>query len=201
MKFQKWNIGTPAEEDVSLLRSAGYPYLLSAVLAARGITTAEAAAEALERDRKLTISPLLMRDMDRAVARIQRAVADGETIAVFGDYDVDGITSTVLLMDYLKSCGAKCLRHIPRRIEEGYGLSKEAIRALREQGATLMITVDCGITGNEEVAYAASIGLDVVVTDHHECKEELPAAAAVVDPHRPDCPYPFQHLAGVGGAL
>ena len=113
MKFQKWNIGTPAEEDVSLLRSAGYPYLLSAVLAARGITTAEAAAEALERDRKLTISPLLMRDMDRAVARIQRAVADGETIAVFGDYDVDGITSTVLLMDYLKSCGAKCLRHIP----------------------------------------------------------------------------------------
>ena len=119
---------------------------------------------------------MLMRDMDRAVARIQRAIADGETIAVFGDYDVDGITSTVLLMDYLKSCGARCLRHIPRRIEEGYGLSKEAIRALRDQGATLMITVDCGITGNEEVAYAASIGLDVVVTDHHECKEELPAA-------------------------
>ena len=84
-----------------------------------------------------------MRDMDRAVARIQRAVAEGETIAVFGDYDVTAITSTVLLMDYLKSCGAKCLRHIPRRIEEGYGLSKEAIRALREQGATLMITVDC----------------------------------------------------------
>ena len=201
MKFQKWNIGTPAEEDVSLLRSAGYPYLLSAVLAARGITTAEAAAEALERDRKLTLSPMLLRDMDRAVARIQRAISGGETIAVFGDYDVDGITSTVLLMDYLKSCGAKCLRHIPRRIEEGYGLSKEAIRALREQGATLMITVDCGITGNEEVAYAASIGLDVVVTDHHECKEELPAAAAVVDPHRPDCPYPFKHLAGVGVAL
>ena len=159
------------------------------------------AAEALERDRSLSMSPMLMRDMDKAVARIQRAISQGETIAVFGDYDVDGITSTVLLMDYLKSCGVRCLRHIPRRIEEGYGLSKEAIQGLRDQGATLMITVDCGITGNEEVDFAASIGLDVVITDHHECKEELPRALAVVDPHRSDCPYPFKHLAGVGVAL
>ena len=201
MRFKKWNIGTPAERDVALLRSAGYPYLLSTVLAARGVTTAEAAAEALERDRSLSMSPMLMRDMDKAVARIQRAISQGETIAVFGDYDVDGITSTVLLMDYLKSCGVRCLRHIPRRIEEGYGLSKEAIQGLRDQGATLMITVDCGITGNEEVDFAASIGLDVVITDHHECKEELPRALAVVDPHRSDCPYPFKHLAGVGVAL
>lgn len=159
MRFKKWNIGTPAERDVALLRSAGYPYLLSTVLAARGVTTAEAAAEALERDRSLSMSPMLMRDMDKAVARIQRAISQGETIAVFGDYDVDGITSTVLLMDYLKSCGVRCLRHIPRRIEEGYGLSKEAIQGLRDQGATLMITVDCGITGNEEVDFAASIGM------------------------------------------
>ena len=201
MRFKKWNIGTPAERDVALLRSAGYPYLLSTVLAARGVTTAEAAAEALERDRSLSMSPMLMRDMDKAVARIQRAISQGETIAVFGDYDVDGITSTVLLMDYLKSCGVRCLQHIPRRIEEGYGLSKEAIQGLRDQGATLMITVDCGITGNEEVDFAASIGLDVVITDHHECKEELPRALAVVDPHRSDCPYPFKHLAGVGVAL
>ena len=201
MRFKKWNIGTPAERDVALLRSAGYPYLLSTVLAARGVTTAEAAAEALERDRSLSMSPMLMRDMDKAVARIQRAISQGETIAVFGDYDVDGITSTVLLMDYLKSCGVRCLRHIPRRIEEGYGLSKEAIQGLRDQGATLMITVDCGITGNEEVDFAASIGLDVVITDHHECKEELPPACAVVDPHRPDCGYPFKHLAGCGVAL
>ena len=201
MKFKKWNIGSPAEQDVALLRTAGYPYLLSTVLAARGITTPEAAAEFLERERQLTISPMLMRDMDKAVERIQRAIADGETIAVFGDYDVDGITSTVLLRDYLKSCGVRCLRHIPRRIEDGYGLSKDAIASLREQGATLMITVDCGITGNEEVAFANSIGLDVVVTDHHECKETLPDAVAVVDPHRPDCPYPFKHLAGVGVAL
>ena len=201
MKFKKWNIGSPKAEDVALLRSAGYPYLLSTVLAARGVSSAEGAAEFLDRERKLTIYPMLMRDMGKAVTRIQRAIASGETIAVFGDYDVDGITSTVLLMDYLKSCGVNCLRYIPRRIEDGYGLSKDAIQGLHDQGATLMITVDCGITGNEEVEFANSLGMDVVVTDHHECKENLPAAVAVVDPHRPDCPYPFKHLAGCGVAL
>ena len=201
MKFQKWNIGTPDERDVALLRSAGYPCLLSTVLAARGITSAEAAAEFLERSRKLTHSPMLLKDMDKAVERIQRAISQKETIAVFGDYDVDGITSTVLLRDYLQSCGVKCLRYIPRRIEDGYGLSEDAIRGLHDQGATLMVTVDCGITGNEEVDFANSLGMDVVITDHHECKENLPAAVAVVDPHRADCPYPFKHLAGVGVAL
>ena len=201
MKFKKWNINTPAEQDVNQLRSAGYPYLLSTVLASRGITTTEAAAEYLDLERSLSISPMLMRDMDKAVERIQRAISDGETIAIFGDYDVDGITATVLLQDYLKSCGVRCLRYIPRRIEDGYGLSKETIQNLYDQGATLMITVDCGITGNEEVEFANSIGMDVVVTDHHECKEILPNAVAVVDPHRPDCAYPFKHLAGVGVAL
>ena len=201
MKFKKWNIGTPAAEDVALLQSAGYPYLLSTVLAARGIATPEQAAEFLDRERALTLSPMLLRDMDKAVGRIQRAIAAGETVAVFGDYDVDGITSTVLLMDYLKSCGVRCLRYIPRRIEDGYGLSRDAIQGLHDQGATLMITVDCGITGNDEVDFANSLGMDVVVTDHHECKASLPAACAVVDPHRPDCPYPFKHLAGVGVAL
>ena len=201
MKYQKWHIGTASEQDTALLKEAGYPSLLATVLAARGITTAEAAAEALERETSLTISPMLMRDMDKAVARIQKALANDETIAVFGDYDVDGITSTVLLLDYLKNCGAKCLRYIPRRIEDGYGLSKDAIQGLRDKGATLMITVDCGITGNEEIDFAASIGMDVVVTDHHECKENLPRAVAVVDPHRPDDTYPFKYLAGVGVAL
>ena len=196
MKYQKWHIGTASEQDTALLKEAGYPSLLATVLAARGITTSEAAAEALERETSLTISPMLMRDMDKAVARIQKALANDETIAVFGDYDVDGITSTVL-----KNCGAKCLRYIPRRIEDGYGLSKDAIQGLRDKGATLMITVDCGITGNEEIDFAASIGMDVVVTDHHECKENLPRAVAVVDPHRPDDTYPFKYLAGVGVAL
>ena len=130
MKFKKWSIGTPEERDVALLRNAGYPYLLSTVLASRGISTTESAAEFLDLERSLTLSPMLMRDMDKAVERIQQAIATGETIAVFGDYDVDGITSTVLLMDYLKNCGARCLRYIPRRIEDGYGLSTDAIQSL-----------------------------------------------------------------------
>ncbi len=201
MKYERWNIGSPAQQTVGLLRSAGYPYLLATVLAARGVSSAEEAAAFLERERTLLYSPLLMKDMDRAVARIRRAIAEGETVAVFGDYDVDGITSTVLMRDYLKTCGVNCLRYIPRRIEDGYGLSCDAIRNLRRQGATLLVTVDCGITGNEEVDFANSIGMDVVVTDHHECKGELPHAAAVVNPHRADCPYPFKCLAGVGVAL
>ncbi len=201
MKYKRWNVGSPVDADVERLCNAGYSYLLSSVLASRGVTSPEAAAEFLERDRNLSLSPMLMRDMDKAASRIQQAINTGETIAVFGDYDVDGITSTVMLLDYLKSCGVNCLRFIPHRIEDGYGLSCDAIRGLREKGATLMVTVDCGITGNEEVDYANSLGLDVVVTDHHECKEAIPNAAAVVDPHRPDCPYPFKHLAGCGVAL
>lgn len=201
MKYEKWSIGEPAQQTVALLREAGYPYLLSTVLAARGIDTAGEARECLKQDGKLLYSPLLMKDMDRAVARIRRAVAGHEIIAVFGDYDVDGITSTVLLRDYLKSCGASCLRYIPRRIEDGYGLSRDALQRLRDHGASLLVTVDCGITGNAEVEFANSIGMDVVVTDHHECKGDLPHAVAVVNPHRADCPYPFKSLAGVGVAL
>ena len=129
MKFKKWNIGTPAEQDVALLRSAGYPSLLSTVLAARGVSSVEAAAEFLDRERSLSISPMQMRDMDKAVARIQRAINDGETIAVFGDYDVDGITATVLLMDYLKSCGAHCLRYIPAALKTATACPKRLSRA------------------------------------------------------------------------
>ena len=166
-------VGIMGKSMVRNLMKAGYPVQI--------YNRTRSKAEALERETTLTLSPMLMRDMDKAVAHIQRAISQGETIAVFGDYDVDGITSTVLLLDYLKGCGAHCLRYIPRRIEDGYGLSRDAIAGLREQGVTLMITVDCGITGNEEVNFAASIGMDVVITDHHECKEELPRAVAVVD--------------------
>ena len=201
MKFRKWDTAAPNPAAFAALRKAGYPSLLAAVLSARGVGSASEAEAALAQGERLSVSPMLMKDMDRAVARVRRAIEGGETVAVFGDYDVDGITSTVLLTDYLRSRGVHCLRHIPRRIEDGYGLSSGAIGRLREQGASLMISVDCGITGNEEVDYANSIGLDVVITDHHECKETLPDAAAVVDPHRPDCPYPFKYLAGVGVAL
>ena len=201
MKFQKWHIADPRPEARARLTAAGYPCLVSAVLASRGIDTAEEAAAFLEHEQRLTYSPFLMADMDKAAERVQQALTSGERIAVFGDYDVDGITATCILVDYLRSRGADVLHYIPRRIEDGYGLSCDAIEGLHRQGARLLITVDCGITGVEEVDFANSLGMDVVITDHHECKEVLPAAAAVVDPHRPDCPYPFKHLAGCGVAL
>ena len=201
MKFQKWHIAEPHPEAAARLTAAGYPCLVSAVLASRGIRTAEEAAAFLEHEQRLTYSPFLMADMDKAVARVQQALADHEKIAVFGDYDVDGITATCILVDYLQGRGADVLHYIPRRIEDGYGLSCDAIEGLYRKGARLLITVDCGITGVEEVGFANSLGMDVVITDHHECKETLPRAAAVVDPHRPDCPYPFKHLAGCGVAL
>ena len=119
---------------------------------------------------------------------------------MFGDYDVDGITATVILVDYLKSRGVDVLHYIPRRIEDGYGLGQDAIRSLHEQGVSLLITVDCGITGVEEVDFAASLGMDVVITDHHECKDTLPRAVAVVDPTGRTAPIP-SYLAGCGVAL
>ena len=200
MKYKKWNLPASAP-SADALEEAGYPALLSAVLASHGITDGPAADDFLKIEDSLSLSPLLMKDMDRAVVRIRAALDAGEHMAVFGDYDVDGITATAILVDYLRRCGAQVSHYIPRRIEDGYGLSADAMRTLRGQGITLVITVDCGITGVEEVDFAASLGMDVVVTDHHECKDELPRAIAVVDPHRPDCPYPFKHLAGCGVAL
>ena len=144
---------------------------------------------------------MLLKDMDRAVLRVTRALKRGETIAVYGDYDVDGITATCLLTDCLTRLGGRVRSYIPDRLEEGYGLNEEAVLHLAQQGVTLIITVDCGITAAREVEFARELGIDVVITDHHECKQAIPEAAAVVDPHRPDCPYPFKGLAGVGVAL
>ena len=201
MKFPSWHVAPEHGAAAKCLADAGYSYLVSGVLASRGVERVEDAAEFLAQETALSHSPFLMRDMDKAAARITQAIADGERIAIFGDYDVDGITATCILVDYLKGRGADVVHYIPRRIEDGYGLSREAIEGLRKGGATLLVTVDCGITGVEEVAFARSIGMDVVVTDHHECKETLPEASAVVDPRRGDCGYPFKHLAGCGVAL
>ncbi|NLU23820.1 MAG: single-stranded-DNA-specific exonuclease RecJ [Clostridiales bacterium] len=201
MKFQKWLLAAPDDAAMDTLTEAGYPYLVSAVLASRGISSGEEAAALLEREQSLAYSPFLMKDMDRAVERIDDALARGETMAVFGDYDVDGITATCILVDYLRSRGANCLHYIPRRLEDGYGLGNDALLSLHEKGVSLVITVDCGITGVEEVDYAATLDMELIITDHHECKEILPAAAAVVNPHRSDCAYPFPHLAGCGVAL
>ena len=201
MKYTQWNAAAFDQAAAERLHAAGHPRLLSAVMAARGVEAPGEAGALLVRERHLQNSPFLMKDMDKAVRRIRLALERGERMAVFGDYDVDGITSTVLLVHYLRSQGADCIKHIPRRIEDGYGLGRDALRALRDQGVTLVVTVDCGITGVEEARFAREIGLDLVITDHHECKEVLPEAVAVVDPRRSDCPYPFKHLAGVGVAL
>ena len=201
MKFKKWNLAPPDPEAQRQMEAAGVNPLAAAVLCARGLDTVEKARDFLSCEESLLLPPLEMADMDRAVKRVRLAWSRGEIIAVYGDYDVDGITSTCLLTDYLRRQGGQVIPYIPDRMEEGYGLNNDAVRSLAERGVTLIITVDCGITAVREVEYAASLGVDVIVTDHHECKEELPPAAAVVDPHRRDCPYRFKELAGVGVAL
>lgn len=133
---------------------------------------------------------------------MREAIERGETVAVYGDYDVDGITSACLVTSYLRSRGLKCLPYIPDRLEEGYGLNSAALDIVRAGGATLMITVDCGITAVEEARYARELGLDLIITDHHECgSASLPEALSVVDPKRPDCRYANKGLAGVGVAF
>ena len=198
MKYRQWNLRAPSPAAQAAMEADGVPPLAAAVLCARGLDTAEKARAFLRSDEDLLWDPFLMKDMDRAVGRIAAALDQGEHIAVYGDYDVDGITSTCLLTDYLRSRGARVTPYIPDRMEEGYGLSCSAVSALHNKGVSLIITVDCGITAVAEAEFAASLGIDVVITDHHECKDRIPAAAAVADPHRRDCGYPFKHLAGVG---
>lgn len=202
MKYDRWNLrpSGPAGSRAELER-AGLPPLCAAVLCARGVDTAPAASAFLAHGPNLLHDPFLLQDMEKAVERISRAIREQETVAVYGDYDVDGITATCLLTQFLRTLGGQVVSYIPDRTEEGYGLNNHAIDALARQGVTLIVTVDCGITAAQEVEYARALGVDVVITDHHQCKEVLPQAVAVVDPRRPDCSYPFPDLAGVGVAL
>ena len=201
MRYKQWKIAHPSPEGRAQLERAGIPSLLACVLSARGVTEPEQAWKLLTPGEEPLLDPMLLKDMDRAVLRVGRALKTGELMAVYGDYDVDGITSTCLLTDCLTRLGGRVRSYIPDRLEEGYGLNEEAVLHLAQQGVTLIITVDCGITAAREVEFARELGIDVVITDHHECKQAIPEAAAVVDPHRPDCPYPFKGLAGVGVAL
>lgn len=199
MKTKKWNIAWPDMDAIrTLINQCGYAPLTAAVLCARGMDTPEKAADFLNYDLSGLHDPFLLPDMQDAVTVITEAIEAGEHIAVFGDYDVDGITSTCVLVRYLKSRGAICSHYIPDRLTEGYGLNKAALLKLRQQGVSLVVTVDSGITAAEEIAYAREIGLKVVVTDHHECKDSLPDALAIVNPKRSDSKYPFKDLAGVG---
>lgn len=155
----------------------------------------------LKKDTSCFHEPFLMKDMEKAAEVIKKAVASGEKITVYGDYDVDGITSTALMVRALREMGADIDAYIPDRQSEGYGVNEGALKKIAENGTKLVITVDTGITAVAETEYAKKIGLRIIITDHHECKEVLPAAAAVVNPKRPDCPYPFKELAGVGVAF
>jgi len=200
LKYGIWNVGTPEVQGVNALVSCGYKPLTSMVLASRGVTGSSQAEAYLDCSAPL-IDPYAMTDMDKAVARIRKAAEDGEIVAVFGDYDVDGITSTCLLTDFLRGQGVACLSYIPGRLEEGYGLNPIAIHQLHSQGVSLIITVDCGITAIEEAQLCKQLGIDLVITDHHECKDVLPEAVAIIDPHRPDGGYPHKNLSGVGVAF
>ena len=202
MKTKRWVIAAPEEDRArALARAYGCAPLTASVLVARGIDTPQAAARWLSVDPREMHDPFLLAGMEQAVRVIREAVERGERIVVYGDYDVDGITATCILVDYLRSCGADCEYYIPNRLSEGYGLTRAAMEQLYRAGTRLIVTVDSGVTADEEVAMAHEFGMKVVVTDHHECHDALPAAEAVVDCKRQDCTYPFTSLAGVGAQL
>lgn len=202
MNYSNWKIEECPTDKLKMFTDAGYPALLAALLSVRGFGSVQEAKSFLDGGAELLCDPLLMKDMDRAAARIRRALSMRETVAVYGDYDVDGITSTCLLTDWLRSRGLECYPYIPDRIGEGYGLNSAAIDTLHGKGVSLIISVDCGITAAEEAKHAREVGVDLIITDHHECREQtIPEAIAVIDPKQDDCMYPNKDLAGVGVAL
>ncbi len=172
--------------------------LTAIILYNRGIYEDDAISRFLSRDLGSTHDPYLLKDMEKAAERIRRARDNQEKVTIYGDYDADGITSIAILYKHLTEMGIDVSYYVPDRIQEGYGVNRDALDKIRESGSSLIITVDTGITAVEESEYAKEIGLDVIVTDHHECKETIPNVYAAIDPKRKDCPYPFKSLAGVG---
>lgn len=200
MKF-KWMIDYENDENAvdHLAQELGIPNVLSRILLKRGIDCFDKARIYFRPDLEKLHDPFLMKDMDIAVERLHRALEKGEKILVYGDYDVDGVSGSSLFYLILsRMVGNKVTYYIPDRITEGYGLSNQAIQEYADKGVSLILTVDCGVTAVDEVRFANELGVDVVVCDHHEPGDELPPAVAILDPKRPDCPYPFKELAGVG---
>ncbi|MBE6621705.1 MAG: single-stranded-DNA-specific exonuclease RecJ [Ruminococcaceae bacterium] len=204
IKRKLWHAADRSDPDGAVAAIAarlgvGFPTAL--LLWHRGYKTPDAAAAFIHLETEILRDPFLLPDMIPACERIVAALDKQEKIVIYGDYDVDGVTAVSLLTLYLREKGGAVDYYIPNRLGEGYGVNREAVKTLVENGASLIITVDTGVTALDEVAYAASLGCDVVVTDHHECRELLPKAVAVVNPHRPDNTYPFTELAGVGVAF
>ena len=196
---KKWQIYETEENKIKEIEEKyQINKLLATILINRNITQEEEIRLFLEPTRKDFHDPFLITDMKKAVERIIQAIEKQEKITIYGDYDVDGITSITVLKSFLEDRGIEVDSYIPNRLEEGYGLNKEAIGKIVEKGCQLMITVDCGISAVEEIAYANSFGIETIVTDHHEPGNELPQAIAVIDNKRKDSEYPFRELAGVG---
>ena len=200
MNYRAWQLNQAADQDAEALRAEGFGVLLSRVLAARGVHTAEAAHHLLDGRDELS-DPFLLKDMDKAVERIQRAVEEEEPIVIFGDYDVDGVSATAILFECLSNQGAQVRCKLPSREGGGYGLNTDILKSLAAKGYTLVITVNNGIAAVEEARCAKELGIDLVITDHHLPGETLPEAVAVVDPNRPDDESPCKYLCGAGVAF
>lgn len=201
MILRKWEVRPlDKERAAAFAQTYGVPFFLAMLMNIRGLDDAAHLREFLGEGEPLS-DPFLLKDMDKAAARITRAVDNMEKIAVYGDYDADGVTSTAMLYSYLETRGADVIFYIPQREGEGYGMNIGAVEYLKEQGVTLIVTVDNGISSVQEVARANELGIDVVVTDHHRPQEILPDAVAVVDAYRPDDTSPYKHFSGVGIAF
>jgi single-stranded-DNA-specific exonuclease len=198
----RWNIfRCPPELRDELGKQLAIPSLVAQLLIKRGITDPREGEKFLSPLLQHLHDPFLMKDMDKGVGRVVKALRNGEKIAIYGDYDVDGITACTLLIDFLCSLGAQTSYYIPHRLHEGYGLNAEAVKKVAAQGTKLLICVDCGISDREEIQLAQALGMDTVVVDHHESPPLPSPAYAVLDPLQPDCPFPFKGLAGVGVAF
>lgn len=201
MILRKWEVRPlDKERAAAFAQTYGVPFFLAILMNIRGLDDAAHLREFLGEGEPLS-DPFLLKDMDKAAARITRAVDNMEKIAVYGDYDADGVTSTAMLYSYLETRGADVIFYIPQREGEGYGMNIGAVEYLKEQGVSLIVTVDNGISSVQEVARANELGIDVVVTDHHRPQEILPDAVAVVDAYRPDDTSPYKHFSGVGIAF
>ena len=201
MILRKWEVRPlDKERAAAFAQTYGVPFFLAMLMNIRGLDDAAHLREFLGEGEPLS-DPFLLKDMDKAAARITRAVDNMEKIAVYGDYDADGVTSTAMLYSYLETRGADVIFYIPQREGEGYGMNMGAVEYLKKQGVSLIVTVDNGISSVQEVARANELGIDVVVTDHHRPQEILPDAVAVVDAYRPDDTSPYKHFSGVGIAF
>jgi len=192
---------TPPESVLRLAQDLSVPPIIARVLLNRGIESADSARSFFRTDLERLHDPFLMADMKTAVTRLATALARREHLLIYGDYDVDGVTSTALLKLVFRSLGQEVPHYIPERLREGYGLSHTGIEKAHAQGVKLIIAVDCGVSAVEEIRRARALGMDVIVCDHHQPGPVLPPATALLDPKRSDCPYPFKELAGVGVAF